>query len=96
MDLTEEEAEALKRAHGGIPSAQMETGSAGSIPLTAVAVMLRPVLERLVQELWNSFDYVHEQFLGNSVGRVVLLERGPRVRNLSEYLDQPPGILSPS
>lgn len=85
VDLTEEEAEALKRAHG-IPFGSEETGSAGSIPLTAVAVMLRPVLERLVRELWNSFDYVHEQFLGESVGRVVLLGEGSRVRNLSEYL----------
>jgi hypothetical protein len=48
--------------------------------------MLRPVLERLVRELWNSFDYVNEQFLGESVSRVVLLGEGSRIRNLPEYL----------
>lgn len=85
IELTYDEAEALKRAHG-IPYGAEETGSAGRIPLTAIAVMLRPVLERLVRELWNSFDYVNEQFLGESVTRVVLLGEGPRVRNLSEYL----------
>ncbi|HYJ34114.1 MAG TPA: pilus assembly protein PilM [Candidatus Binatia bacterium] len=85
VDLTAEEAEALKRTHG-IPFGAEETGTAGRIPLTAVSVMLRPVLERLVRELWNSFDYVNEQFQGESVSRVVLLGDGARVRNLAEYL----------
>jgi type IV pilus assembly protein PilM len=85
VDLTWEQAEALKRAHG-IPLGLEEAGSAGQIPLTAVAVMLRPVLEKLVRELWNSFDYVNEQFLGDSVTRLVLLGAGSRVKNLPEYL----------
>lgn len=85
VELTAAEAEALKRAHG-VPFGPEETGNAGSIPLTAVAVMLRPVLERLVRELWNSFDYVHEQFLGESVARVALLGEGSRLRNLPDYL----------
>lgn len=85
VDLPLDEAEALKRTHG-IPLGAEETGSSGSIPLTAVSVMLRPVLERLVRELWNSFDYVNEQFQGESVGRVILLGNGARIPNLSEYL----------
>lgn len=85
VDLSLEEAETLKRTHG-IPFGAEETGSSGRIPLTAVSVMLRPVLERLVRELWNSFDYVNEQFQGESVSRVVLLGDGARVRNLGEYL----------
>jgi type IV pilus assembly protein PilM len=85
VELSWEQAEALKRAHG-IPFGLEEAGSAGRIPLTAVSVMLRPVLEKLVRELWNSFDYVNEQFLGEAVSRVVLLGEGSRVRNLPEYL----------
>lgn len=85
IDRSLAEAEELKRTHG-IPLGAEETGMAGPIPLTSVSVMLRPVLERLVRELWNSFDYVNEQFLGESVSRVVLLGEGSRVRNFSEYL----------
>jgi type IV pilus assembly protein PilM len=85
ISLSPEEAEALKRAHG-IPIGPEEASSEGRIPLAAVSVMLRPVLERLVRELWNSFDYVNEQFLGESVARVVLMGEGARVQHLSEYL----------
>jgi type IV pilus assembly protein PilM len=85
IELTLEEAEALKRSHG-IPHGPEEAKSAGRIPLSAVAVMLRPTLERLVRELWNSFDYLNEQFLGEAVSRVVLLGEGSRVKHLPEHL----------
>jgi len=85
VELSLEEAEALKRAHG-IPLGPEEAGHAGRLPLAAVSVMLRPTLERLVREVWNSFDYCNEQFLGEAVNRVVLLGDGSRVRNLPEYL----------
>jgi len=85
IELSFDEAEALKRAHG-IPFGAEESGQAGRIPLSAVSVMLRPILERLARELWNSFDYCNEQFQGEAVTRVVLLGDGSRVRNLAEYL----------
>lgn len=85
VELSPEEAEALKRAHG-IPYGAEEALASGRIPLSAVSVMLRPTLERLVRELWNSFDYLNEQFLGESVSQVVLLGDGARVKNLPEYL----------
>lgn len=85
VELSWEEAEKLKRTHG-IPYGAEEIGASGRIPLSAVSVMLRPILERLVRELWNSFDYLNEQFLGESVSQVVLLGDGARVRNLPEYL----------
>ena len=85
IELSAEEAETLKRAHG-IPFGAEESGHAGKIPLSAVSVMLRPILERLARELWNSFDYCNEQFQGEAVTRVVLLGDGSRVRNLGEYL----------
>ncbi len=85
VELTVEDAEKLKRDHG-IPLATEEAEIAGGIPLAAVSIMLRPILERLVRELWNSFDYCNEQYLGEAVTRVVLLGEGSRVRNLPEYL----------
>jgi type IV pilus assembly protein PilM len=85
IELSAEEAEALKRAHG-IPFGAEESGHAGRIPLSAVSVMLRPILERLARELWNSFDYCNEQFQGEAVTRVVLLGDGSRVKNLGDYL----------
>ncbi|HZE19053.1 MAG TPA: pilus assembly protein PilM, partial [Candidatus Angelobacter sp.] len=85
VELSYDEAEALKRAHG-IPTGAEEAGHAGRIPLSAVSIMLRPILERLARELWNSFDYCNEQFQGEAVSRLVLLGAGSRVRNLAEYL----------
>ncbi len=85
IELSLDDAEALKRAHG-IPSGVEEAAVAGRIPLSAVSIMLRPTLERLARELWNSFDYCNEQFQGEAVTRLVLLGDGSRVRNLSEYL----------
>ncbi|TMQ54277.1 MAG: hypothetical protein E6K77_01565 [Candidatus Eisenbacteria bacterium] len=85
IELSFEEAEALKQAHG-IPFGQEESRQAGRIPLSAVSIMLRPILERLVRELWNSFDYCNEQFQGETVTRLVLLGSGSRVKNLPDYL----------
>jgi type IV pilus assembly protein PilM len=85
IELTYDQAEGLKRSLG-IPMGLEEASSTGRIPLTAVSVMLRPVLERLVREMWNSFDYVNEQFLGESVTQVLLLGDGSRLKNLPEYL----------
>lgn len=85
VELSAEEAERLKCEHG-IPVAGDERLSAEGVPLAAVSIMLRPILERLVRELWNSFDYCNEQYLGEAVTRVVLLGEGSRVPNLPEYL----------
>jgi type IV pilus assembly protein PilM len=85
VELTAEEAEALKRDRG-IPLGAEEAEFAAGIPLAAVSIMLRPILERLVRELWNSFDYCNEQYLGEAVTRIVLLGAGSRVRNLPDYL----------
>jgi len=56
------------------------------IPAAAVTVMLRPVLERLARELWNSFDYVHEQSQGQGVDRVRVLGPGAAIPGLCEHL----------
>jgi type IV pilus assembly protein PilM len=85
LELSSEEAERLRHEHG-IPLGAEEASFAGAIPLSAVSVMLRPILERFVRELWNSFDYCNEQYQGEAVGRAVLLGDGTGIRNLAEYL----------
>jgi hypothetical protein len=69
-----------------VPIGAEEANFVDGVPLAAVGIMLRPTLERLVRDLWNSFDYCNEQFLGESVSRVVILGPGAAVRNLPRYL----------
>jgi len=85
LERSPEAAEALLRRHG-IPLGPEEATFVDDVPLAAVSIMLRPALERLVRELWNSFDYCNEQFLGDAVSRVVLLGDGRRTPNLAAYL----------
>jgi type IV pilus assembly protein PilM len=70
----------------GIPGPEREGLAPEGVPLAAVSVMLRPILERLVRELWNSFDYVHEQFQGQAVSRVRLMGDGMEIPGLAEHL----------
>ena len=86
IERTPEAAEALLLA-SGVPLGAEETRAIDGVPLAAVSVMLRPTLERLVRELWNSFDYCNEQFLGEAVTRVVLRGPGASLRNLGAYLN---------
>ena len=85
LKLTLEEAERLKIEHG-IPMGEDEKKVVGGVALANVAVMLRPTLERLVREIWSSFDYCNEEFFGESVQRVYLTGRGSRLRNFGAYL----------
>ena len=84
LSLTPEDAERLLTDHGVLHD--KGEGHVGGIPSTAVTIMLRPLLERLARELWNSFDYIHEQSLGQGVDRGVVFGEGARIPHLSEYL----------
>lgn len=85
VERSAESAEALLLA-SGVPVGSEESGAVDGVPLAAIGIMLRPTLERLVRELWNSFDYCNEQFLGEAVTRVVLRGPGASLRNLDGYL----------
>jgi type IV pilus assembly protein PilM len=89
VSLTPAETEALLAAYGVNPDARegaITTPVPTAIPPSAVTVMLRPVLERLARELWNSFDYVHEQSQGQGVDRVRVLGPGAAIPGLCEHL----------
>ncbi len=85
IERTPGEAEELL-AKSGVPIGAEEANFVDGVPLAAVGIMLRPTLERLVRDVWNSFDYCNEQFQGEAVTRVVLLGPGARLRNLETYL----------
>ncbi|HSQ59160.1 MAG TPA: pilus assembly protein PilM [Acidobacteriota bacterium] len=85
VERSQAEAETLLREHG-IPSGVEDARFSDGVPLAAAGIMLRPSLERLARELWNSFDYCNEQFLGEAVSRVVLLGPGGRTRHLDRHL----------
>lgn len=85
IERSPEAAEELLRS-SGVPIGVEEANFVDGVPLAAVGIMLRPTLERLVRDLWNSFDYCNEQFLGEAVTRVVLLGPGARLRNIERYL----------
>ncbi|HET9941155.1 MAG TPA: pilus assembly protein PilM [Candidatus Eisenbacteria bacterium] len=78
------EAETLLLSHGVLGGREEQPSS--EIPASAVLVMLRPSLERLTRELWNSVDYVHEQFHGQTVSKIALLGETARVPGLDSYL----------
>ncbi len=86
VSLSEVEAERLKVEHG-IPMAEDEARIANGIPLASVSVMLRPVMERLVRDVWSSFDYFNEMFSVDPVQRVHLTGRGAQLHNLVPYLE---------
>ena len=85
IERTPEAAEELL-LESGIPIGADEAIFVDGVPLAAVGIMLRPTLERLVRELWNSFDYCNEQFHGEAVTRVVLRGPGAMLPNLTAYL----------
>jgi type IV pilus assembly protein PilM len=87
VTLEAQQAEALVRVHG-IPLGMDPEPYAEGIPIFAVSVMLRPILERLVREVWNSLDYVHEQYQGEAVSRVRLVDEAAAIPHLAEHLAQ--------
>jgi type IV pilus assembly protein PilM len=83
--LGADEAERLLFACG-VPRPERDGLAPEGVPVAAVSIMLRPILERLVRELWNSLDYVHEQFQGQAVTRVRLTGEGMAIPGLAEHL----------
>jgi len=85
--LEKEEAEALKRQYG-IPEEAMPLRTAQGIPLSEVAVMMRPVLERLVNEIQRSMDYFKEKFRTSEIARIYLSGGGALMKNLVAHLSR--------
>jgi len=98
IELNTAQAEALKRQHG-IPSLEDRGKTAEGIPLSQVAVRIRPVLEKLETEISRSFDYYAFQFQGDTITRLLLTGGGAQLKGIESFFadrfDVKVGFLDP-
>ena len=98
IELNSTQAEALKRQHG-ISSVEDRGKTAEGIPLSQVAVRIRPVLEKLETEISRSFDYYAFQFQGETISRLLLAGGGAQLKGIesffAERFDVKVGFLDP-
>jgi type IV pilus assembly protein PilM len=87
IELNTAQAEALKRQHG-IPSVEDRGKTAEGIPLSQVAVRIRPVLEKLETEISRSFDYYAFQFQGETITRLLLAGGGAQLKGIESFFDE--------
>ncbi len=86
VHLTHERAQEIKYEYGIIDeSLKGETTDEG-IALEHVAVMMRPVLEKMLVEIRRSIDFCQEQFGVDPPEKVFLSGGGAKLINLSSYL----------
>jgi len=98
IELNTDQAEALKRQHG-IPSVEDRGKTTEGIPLSQVAVRIRPVLEKLETEISRSFDYYAFQFQGETITRLLLAGGGAQLKGIENFFakkfDVKVGFLDP-
>ena len=98
IELNTVQAETLKRQHG-IPSVEDRGKTAEGIPLSQVAVRIRPVLEKLETEISRSFDYYAFQFQGETITRLLLAGGGAQLKGIESFFverfDARVGFLDP-
>jgi type IV pilus assembly protein PilM len=91
-------AESLKHQYG-IPAEGDQNTTEEGIPLSHIAVRMRPVLEKMETEISRSFDYYGYQFHGSPISRVLLAGGGSQLRGIesffSEWFDMEVAFLDP-
>ncbi len=83
--LLPEEAEAVKHDVGLLSATASGTTSHG-IPYSEVAVLMRPIAEKLAQEIKLSIDYYKENFKTSKLQSVQVTGNGIRMKRLVEFL----------
>jgi type IV pilus assembly protein PilM len=84
IELNTAQAEKLKRDHG-IPSVEDRGKTGEGIPLSQLAVRIRPVLEKLETEISRSFDYYAFQFQGETITRLLLTGGGAQLKGIEAF-----------
>jgi type IV pilus assembly protein PilM len=87
ITLEYDEAESIKRRHG-ISSRDSHEMAEGSIPLSRIHVIMRPVLEKLLVEMGRSFDFFVSQLRVPGVDKIILSGGGAMVKGLPEFLSE--------
>jgi type IV pilus assembly protein PilM len=85
IEVNTAQAEGLKRQHG-IPAMSDRGATEEGIPLSQIAVRMRPVLEKLETEISRSFDYYAFQFQGEPISRLLLAGGGSQLRGIESFL----------
>ena len=84
IELNTAQAEKLKREHG-IPSVEDRGKTGEGIPLSQLAVRIRPVLEKMETEISRSFDYYAFQFQGETITRLLLTGGGAQLQGIEAF-----------
>ncbi|MFH1202118.1 MAG: type IV pilus assembly protein PilM [Candidatus Omnitrophota bacterium] len=85
IELSFDEAEKIKRTHG-IPEEDARMLSDSKIPPSKILMLMRPVLERLLNEIKRSLDYYRQEFKQERIDRLILCGGGARLKKLDEFL----------
>jgi len=98
IELNTAQAEKLKREHG-ISSVKDRGKTGEGIPLSQLAVRIRPVLEKLETEISRSRDYYSFQFQGETITRFLLAGGGAQMKGIeiffADRFDVRVGFLDP-
>ncbi len=85
--INKEKAEKLKR-HYGVVAVEEELLTKEGVPVKEIMVMMGPVLERLVNEIRRTMDFVNEKFGASALEKIYLTGGGAFLKNLPERLSQ--------
>lgn len=91
VDLDINQAEILKK-DWGIPDEKNPQQLTPEISSLQIAPLMRPVLERLANEIRRSLDYYREESRGKRVSKVVLLGGNAELKGLPEFLNSALGL----
>ncbi len=86
FNLTRERTRAIVYEYGVISDVEEGDETDEGIPLDAIAVMMRPVLEKMLVEIRRSIDFCQEQFGVDPPRRIFLSGEGARMENFRDYL----------
>jgi type IV pilus assembly protein PilM len=89
--LSPNDAEALKQQQG-LPLPENQGTTEGGIPFAQITIMLRPVVDRLANEIQRSLDYYREKFKAGPISMIYLTGGGAQLRNLASALASQLGI----
>ncbi|MDD5131832.1 MAG: type IV pilus assembly protein PilM [bacterium] len=91
VDLDINQAEILKK-DWGIPDEKNPQQLTPEISSLQIAPLMRPILERLANEIRRSLDYYREESRGKRVSKVVLLGGNAELKGLQEFLNSALGL----
>lgn len=90
--LSYNDAEKIKQEYGIMTESQKMEILNTHIDSVRLSSMMRPVLEKMVAEIRNSFTYLTDKLGEPYVSKIYLTGRGSRLKNIDSFLKQQLGI----